>query len=825
MEFEHTTVEQAQSAPLRTLPMVRKARRPRRTVFRPYYDEYDFNGSYAFDGMDYDMAYTDAKNEYGFEMSVDDILSDFYQNKSYDDYVDDDTTLFDPPEYTPVREREYAPEVNSRYNLSFRREREKEQEQYTFNGREIDTGIEDDYIPPRAEEAIPSSWTAPEEEPSEYEEYDSFRESLGKNKRKLFNFSKKSGKKQTSYQPKYIVEEVDEEDEYAEGFRDVTGELHGYAAAADYAAGIIEGEGDGEEGYFPPTFKEYVASLFAAVFLKVRGSAKASSETMEDEEDLGTELSPAQASKYYAHYVHSAKPRLTIAVALMAIMVYLSLGFPAPGMLSYLPVTAAACMAMQFTIMLLALDVVTNGILKVFRLQFGADMLAVVACLFTSVDAAVVSTTGGNHLPLCAVSSLSLVAVLFSSMLSARGLRKAIRVPTIAKRIYTVTAETSIKEKDITLLKSSRSIKGFIRRCEEAAPDEALYNRLSPILLVAALVLAVIAAVISHNFHDFIYIASAILAPAVPLSALLCFALPFYMGSAKIFSSGGAIAGWSGLCDIGQSNNLIVTDRDLFPEGSVSIESIRVFADEEPEKVIAYAGSMMIASGSCLSKCFAEEMENNKCSIQAIDNFEYLSGGGMKGLIDGHVVLCGSSDLMRLMNVRFPFRLVDKTTVLLAIDGILYGIFTMKYNATPAVRKALVDLMRSNRHPIFALRDFNITPDMLKDTFDIATDGYDFPPYVERFKITETKPSDRSKIAAVVCREGLSALTNMADTGRSMYMATKLNLVLSALSAVTGMLAVFTNILVSGSISISFILMFMLISALPVLMISVFMKF
>ena len=133
--------------------------------------------------------------------------------------------------------------------------------------------------------------------------------------------------------------------------------------------------------------------------------------------------------------------------------------------------------------------------------------------------------------------------------------------------------------------------------------------------------------------------------------------------------------------------------------------------------------------------------------------------------------------------------------------------------------------MRSNRHPIFALRDFNITPEMLKTTFDIATDGYDFPPYVERFKITETQPSENSKIAAVVCREGLASVTSMADTGKNMYTATRLNLLITLVSAVLGMLIVFVKMLSTGSIGLGFILTYMLITAIPVFAVSVLMKF
>ena len=121
------------------------------------------------------------------------------------------------------------------------------------------------------------------------------------------------------------------------------------------------------------------------------------------------------------------------------------------------------------------------------------------------------------------------------------------------------------------------------------------------------------------------------------------------------------------------------------------------------------------------------------------------------------------------------------------------------------------------------MRDFNITPDMLKESFDIATDGYDFPPYVERFKITETEPSEDSRIAAVVCREGLTPLTVMADTGRGMYMAVRVNLLVTLVGAALGMILVVIKMLTS-TISLSFILLIMLLFAIPVLVISVFMK-
>lgn len=262
-----------------------------------------------------------------------------------------------------------------------------------------------------------------------------------------------------------------------------------------------------------------------------------------------------------------------------------------------------------------------------------------------------------------------------------------------------------------------------------------------------------------------------------------------------------------------------MTDRDLFPDDSVELENVRVFGDAE--RVISYAGSIMTEAGCSVSPAFGKLMADNNIPTCRIGNFEYLSGGGMRAIIDGSVVLCGGIELMRLMNIRVPFRLVGENPVLLAIDGKLHGIFNVKYKAQPQVRKALIKLISSDRHPIFAIRDFNISPAMLAKAFDVATDGYDFPPYVERFKISAAAPGEDSQIAAVICREGLGPLTHVAETGRKMYVAVRANLAITLVSAILGVLLVFIKLLTAGTVSAAFLLIYMLLSAVLVAVVSV----
>jgi hypothetical protein len=112
---------------------------------------------------------------------------------------------------------------------------------------------------------------------------------------------------------------------------------------------------------------------------------------------------------------------------------------------------------------------------------------------------------------------------------------------------------------------------------------------------------------------------------------------------------------------------------------------------------------------------------------------------------------------------------------------------------------------------------------MLHATFDISTDGYDFPPYVERFRLSE--PSEDKKderITAILCNEGLAPLTSVSDIGRSMYLATNINLFLNAVASFLGVGLVFFRFLSTGANPLSSLFLFMLLWTLPVLLVSFF---
>ena len=513
-------------------------------------------------------------------------------------------------------------------------------------------------------------------------------------------------------------------------------------------------------------------------------------------EDL-PEPRPEKAVRACAAQLGPLRLRGRIAIAMSAIMVYLtyaaSSALPLTGALKTSPrVFCLMLMILELTVMMSGLNVFTDGLVKLFQRKPDAQSLIACSCVFTLLDAAVlaVRSDGAFGLPLCAASAVGLTVAVWGEYWRVSALRRGFRVLTSSRNLYTVSGERGIT-KEAALLKSRRSTGGFIRRSLEPDFSAGIFRLLTPMLLAASVVLGALAALVRHAPGAIIHNAAMLLAASSAFSATLCFSLPFAFAARRFSQSGAAVAGWPGIRDIGRSRNVVITDADLFPKGTLELGDIRILEGAFVDRVISSTASVIAASGSGLALPFAELIRRNGYTISRVENFEPHDGGGMTAVVDGETVAVGNTGFMNLIGVRVPQKLSTHNAVCTAINGALVGIFMVNYRATGGVQEALVTLLHSNLEPIFALRDFNITPQLLKKKFRLPADNFKFPSYSERFRISGAEPDKTSRVAAAIAREGMEPLVDAAERGRRLYSAIRIGTLIAAGGCVFGLLMMF----------------------------------
>ncbi len=492
-------------------------------------------------------------------------------------------------------------------------------------------------------------------------------------------------------------------------------------------------------------------------------------------EDAEVEMEPRQAARHYAAQMPALRLRAIGASAVFALLVWITLscGFhwPLPGGLQdNIRAAALVCLAAQITVMLLGLDVATSGVMSLLRGRPGAESMIVLAGIASVVDTAVLTAAGNTArgLPYTALSSGAVLFALWGAWLTGRAYYDSFMTCFRIKEPTVVTSEELPEMDGRGLITSRRDAAGFIRRSEEPGMAEALADTSFLPMSAASLALSLAVALGSGDAGAFFHIFSLMTGLCAAFGWLFIYPLLFARTARHLLYNGAAIAGWSGAQQIGQSRRLVLTDTDIFPEDAVEITGIRILDKADAEKIISYTGSLLATAGTGTAPVFTELMRLHNAALQQVEDFA-VGEGGAKGTVSGAEIRVGTAGFMHLSAVKIPDRLKEDNALYTAVNGELAGVFLFRYRPASSVQRALYSLRRSRSKPIFAVRDFNIDPFMLLREFGVSTEGFRFPTFPDRYRISGVTVSGDTPVAGILGQQGLEPLVELFESGTNLY--------------------------------------------------------
>lgn len=543
-------------------------------------------------------------------------------------------------------------------------------------------------------------------------------------------------------------------------------------------------------------------------------------------EECPREMPPRNAAKFYARQMQSLRMRALGASTVALLLGWLTLayghGWSLPGGLENdIKLASMFFVVSLITVMLLGLDVVTSGVMALFRGKPSGETLIVLACLTSIADAvaAVVTDGGGRGIGYGVIPAVAMVMALWAGWHSCRGYKHTFLALHHARDPYTVSCETIPERKHSYLIKSRHSTEGFLRRSEEPNAGEMLSALAAPWLTLLALVLTLVVILVRQEPGAFFHVFAMMTAVSVSFLWLLSFPLFFSRSARHLMMNGSAIAGWAGACEIGEGRHLILTDTDVFPDGTVELVGVRLTDKSKAEQVVSVTGSLLSAAGVGLAAVFTELMRRSDLTMTTVEEFT-AGEGGISAIMDDVEVQVGSAGYMHFIGVKIPGKMKHDDALYTAIGGKLEGVFLLNYRVSAGVQRALTALRRSRRTPIFAMRDFNIDPMLIHKKFGISSEGFEFPSVPERYRISGLPGNGDSFAAAVMSRDGLDMLVEVSEYGVRMYTYGRICAIAALLSAVAGMLMMLIPCL-SGLwsvVSAANVLIYMLVWLLPMLL-------
>ena len=508
------------------------------------------------------------------------------------------------------------------------------------------------------------------------------------------------------------------------------------------------------------------------------------------------EMTVEEAGSEYASGIASLRKRLPLAVLITLLMAL----FTFIGEASFLPealrsgsIPTVLLLVMQLAVIVLSADVLLTGLIQLTRLKPGVETMVLVANLLAAGDAGMILSgfdlAGGQ--PYCAPAAAAMTFCLWGRYCRRCGYRDTFRAVRLASIPTVVTAEKMPDGEEIVLNKRLGSAQGFLSKCTEPDLAERAISIAAPWYLLAVFILAVMSAYLSEG-SAVLHSAACMTTAAVTLSAGLVYSRPFAAAAKRLNRNGAALAGWSGAVDMLKAKRMVIRDLDVFPESTITLNGMKVLPGAMAEKLVAYTGSVILATGSGLKRVFSELMRQHAVTQYPVDDFDCGTEGGICAYIQQEQVLVGSSAYMNLMGLRIPGSMEVPGAIYTAIERELYGLFVVQYTPLEAVQSALYRLETGKLKPSYCIRDFNIYPSMITQKFHLTEDSVAFPPVGERYALSEEKESGIPP-AALLSREGIWHYLEAAHSGRRLVRTVRRALGMTILGSILGVLVCFIS--------------------------------
>ena len=267
---------------------------------------------------------------------------------------------------------------------------------------------------------------------------------------------------------------------------------------------------------------------------------------------------------------------------------------------------------------------------------------------------------------------------------------------------------------DETLL--SKIIKMVNEASRTKAPIQKLADKVSKIFVPAVVGIAVLTFILWYIFggeNRLIYAfvnAVAVLIVACPCALGLATPMSLMVGIGKGAQNGILIKNAEALEEMHRINVLITDKTGTLTEGKPSLDSIETVSNTDHDEILRLAASLNQNSEHPLSNAVlnkykmsvASSADNNFANVQ---NFENLSGKGVKGTIQNAEVLLGNESLLKHFKIEIPEDLKQKviakqdqakTISYLAKDGKVLGFLSFSDQIKASSKQAISFLQSQN---------------------------------------------------------------------------------------------------------------------------------
>ncbi|MDO5549058.1 MAG: hypothetical protein Q4F79_11295 [Eubacteriales bacterium] len=503
---------------------------------------------------------------------------------------------------------------------------------------------------------------------------------------------------------------------------------------------------------------------------------------------------PKSAKAGYKQWNRTARStgRRSMLVGVLTLLaLYLScsatMDLPVPEALSYTESMQnfyGVLIGLTVIAMLAAWDVLVDGIKALFHLQMDFCTLITLTLVMTLVHSGLRITIVGEELSYPCVAMAALYALMRARVAQAAAKRNTYKTAALNRAPIGIYLHREPKPHLVKRrLEDNEAFVGCAARDGWHSRFERLYT---PLVIVAALVMAWIITTMTEDHGRFVYAFSALLVAASQIGLLTAVALGSSNATQRLMRDDAALAGLGAAIRMADVSQVVMTDGDLFPTGSILVDDyIDIRGSMELDDVLAYAAA--VEDDSALGRVLKEKIHQRYGDqVAAHDRVRYKNGGNGARIGDREV-LFGTASFMEDMKIPIPALPDQEDHLFLAVDGVTEAVFEVEYVATTQVYTALQALAERRISVLFQAKDCYLSAERLSDLFGLQPGMIHMPDLEQARQISTPEYVEEDILLAILTRDGAAPYSDCVDAAYSLSRLTAGGMLLGTLAAVLDM--------------------------------------
>lgn len=274
------------------------------------------------------------------------------------------------------------------------------------------------------------------------------------------------------------------------------------------------------------------------------------------------------------------------------------------------------------------------------------------------------------------------------------------------------------------------------------APIQKLADTVSSYFVPAVVIIALFTFVVWYFYGPVpslafaIVNAVAVLIIACPCALGLATPISIMVGTGQGALNGILIKNAQALETMEKVDTVVVDKTGTLTLGKPQITSINVFNDFEQEHILKAAASIEQNSEHPLSEAVVKKAKEKNITLSEVNEFEYITGKGVRGKVDSQVISLGNDKLMKSFNIDIKdveqsadkLREEGETVIFIAIEKKIAGLIAISDPIKDTTKKAIEGLHQLGINVVMLTGDNKITANAVADKLSINRVFHDVLP-------------------------------------------------------------------------------------------------